>query len=921
VVNPSISTNPERAKRSLPARAAWRPWVTWALLLGLAAETYLLLRDLSPDRSPASAAAATSAPLIGELAGLRSSVKIQNEGEIVWEDARASQPLYRRQSLLTPAGGRADVAFLDGTGLMVDENSLIVLEKTPADDSAEYTHIIIKLLRGTLHKSSPRKSSDLLRRLGGPAGRTPEIEIDAGDSRIEVLPSTELSVTASPEAQGGARLVVRAGEAKIGALAVHPGEEALLPASGSNRAPVARKLPFNLLSPKIGQTIESGGESRPVRFRWNASREVAAGQPQEVEVSPDPEFKSGVVTGHIPAAEPPLEYVEINVTLPPSNRPRRWYWRVKASQTSDTQSFWMSPPPTPRLRYPADHAHAREGAPIDFAWTALDAATGYELGIGERAPIETRDVFARAGGFATGELRWRVRAKLKDGTLSEWSPYRELLVEPESAEATPPAAAASPMATPGDQAPPPPEEIDEPEIRPAAPAPGPAHTSWWDWLVPPAYAKEAPGAARWLVHLRWKAVRGAARYHVQVSRDRSFKHVVGEADTETPEWDWNFKLGMQNSKGRAFFRVASVSAGGKAGAYSKPKPIAIPSSILAPSPSPSIANETYAAQDLSPDAQAVGVGDAAEASDLSSLARHGARSTPRVREFALGGSASKRAHARERDQSKLARTTEPAPPAPPVPPLAGSASKSGPAAASYLRVPEPSSPRLWSGGAEASLAAGYGSLSQTSRAPDLTSVSPQAPYLQQKLSVVAEIAMTEDARTQALRGEFTLSTAGFSAPDSNPSQPSIKGTSFRASALYSWAKTAGAWNAYAGVSLDRSYRWVAAAGGLSVDSLGALSLGPSLRVVRAYHYTGFFGPSEAGAAIDAPLSGGLTGGQLGAQGRIWGEWNLAKLSQQDENPAALALKAEIEGAYLRWDSPASTSTVAWTFWVAPSLRF
>jgi hypothetical protein len=868
------------------------------LLLGLAAEIYFLLGDLGPGRGPARANAPSASP-IGELVSRREAVKLQNEGELVWDDAHDSETLYRRQSLLTPQGGKAEVAFLDGTGLMVDENSLIVLEKTPSDDSSSYSRIIVRLMRGTLHKSAPRKSSDLLRRMGGPAGKTPEIEIDVAGTRVELTPASELTIISNPEDTGGARVIVRTGEVKIdtpsgATLMLKPGEEAKLPERGSAEAATMRKLPFTLLSPKTGQAIEASGESRPVRFRWNVTREEAAGKIQEIEVSRDAEFRSDVTSARIPAAVPPLEYVEINVTLPAISEPAQWYWRVRAKSTSEIQNFWTRPPEMPKPRYPAERARVLKESPVDFSWEPVEAATGYELEVLGRDSVSTSETFAQIRGLPVGAARWRVRARLRDGDVTSWSPARELTVT-----------------EPGDlidQAPPPPEELSDPEIRKAdpVPAPTPLHTrGFWNWLITPVYAEEPAAdadAARWLVHLKWREVKGARKYHIQVSRDAAFNNVISESDTEAPEWDWNFKLGMQNSKGRAFYRVASVSAGGKVGAYSNPKSIPIPDSILGTAAKAPVAPksaavrkapiakaEVYNATDMSAGEQPVGVADAAAKGNLHTL--------------------------------RAAAPVAKAPHLPVAPPIDH---KPKPVAApvSITHADRIAGPSAWSWRTEAALATGYGALSQTSAAADLTSVSAESPYLQQKITIATELTRTDDLATTAWRSELQVWLAGFSKPDSVPGsvQPDFKGVGFRFESLHCWAKNAGNWNFYFGATFDRSYRWLAASNGLSVDSEGALSLGPSGRAVRTYNSSGFFGPTEVGAAFNAPLTGALTGGQLGLEGRIWGEWNLAKLSQK-ENPTSIGLRAEAEGAYLRWSTPTSTSTVAWTVWVAPTLRF
>lgn len=757
----SIATNPGRAKRSLP---------TFVLLLGLAAETYFLLNDLSPGRKPASDSSA-QAPPIGELVTRQNSVKVQNEGELVWEETQNKQTLYRRQSLLTLEGSRAEVAFLDGTGLMVDEKSLILLEKTPSDDSLGYNRIVVRLLHGTLHKAAPRKTSDLLRRVGS---KTPEIEIDTGDSRIELSPSSELTIAMRPEDPEGAHIFVQSGEVKVesphGALTVKPGEEANLPKAGSAAAPSSHKMPFTLLSPKAGQTIEALSGSQPVRFRWNALREAVTGNPQEVEVSRDPGFKSGVLSSRIPAAEPPLEYVEVNLTLPAQTEKAQWYWRVRTAGQSSTptvstpENFWIQPQTVPQLRYPVDHAQAAPLSTIDFSWEPFEAATGYELEIEGRAPVIAPESFAHVEQFSPGTTHWRVRARLQDGSASEWSTPRELVIHEFAAPSpvapspvAPSPVAPSPVAPAVQAPPPPPDELDEPEIRRAKPAP--QHTSLWNWLIQSAFAAEDEDT--WIVHLKWREVAGVKKYKIQISRDQHFSKVIAEGEANVAEWDWNFKLGMQNSKGRAYFRVASVGESGVAGAFSKAKPIKIPKSILTSAKYAKGSHgkqEVYSAQDRSDGAQAVNAADAAERGDLESLAP------------------AKPALSKDLAGPRVGPSVTPPPPP----------------ASSPVSVTKAVAPHVvtssWNW--EAALDTGYGSMSQTSSAADLTAVNLQSPYLQQKFSISAELTRAEGAEASAWLGEFQAWIAGYQASNNspNPSQADFTGLGFRFDVLHALGK-------------------------------------------------------------------------------------------------------------------------------------
>src|SRR6478609_2956705 len=97
-----------------------------------------------------------SSPPIAELVTQKHSVKTRKDRSHAWEDTQLGQMLHRGQRLLTSDDAQAEISLLDGTKLVVEERSEIVLDKTPQDDSMRYQGMIVKLVRGILQKVSPR---------------------------------------------------------------------------------------------------------------------------------------------------------------------------------------------------------------------------------------------------------------------------------------------------------------------------------------------------------------------------------------------------------------------------------------------------------------------------------------------------------------------------------------------------------------------------------------------------------------------------------------------------------------------------------------------------------------------------------------------------------------------------------------------
>jgi len=174
-------------------RAKWR-FFAGLLMIALGTEIYFLIHDIpilnpfhSPDlRSPQS-------PSIGQLMLRQNSVRVQSEGDVVWDETTEKQILHPHEALLTLEHSKAEVAFLDGSDLVIDENSLVQLERT--DEAKAGGHLTIKLLRGAIRRRSLAKGVFVK------PGQNPpmQLEIQVGNLRTQISHDAELTVVAVPE--------------------------------------------------------------------------------------------------------------------------------------------------------------------------------------------------------------------------------------------------------------------------------------------------------------------------------------------------------------------------------------------------------------------------------------------------------------------------------------------------------------------------------------------------------------------------------------------------------------------------------------------------------------------------------------------------------------------------------------------------
>ena len=844
---------------SITPTAPMAKWRLQSLLLlcALLAELYFLLNDV-PLRSARNwLPSDRSMPVIGELMTKENQVQIQTSGELVWEDAQPGQTLRRKQSILTLDSSKAEVAFLDGTGLLIDANSLVLLEKNSADDRGGYEKIVIRLLRGSIHKSLPRKTSEILRYSAEGGKRvTPEFEVLAGEKRIEVHAQDELSLS---ENAGRYELSVREGAPEIhlgsSSLVLHSGETVELPNSPENLEKLKPEMSkISLLTPTEGESISN---AIPV-FRWKNGESDSL----RISIGSDPNFKSTLITKNL--AKGTAEWLWPEIPFPMRGQaPQLFYWQVESLNNPALKSvgnFWLLPQVIPEILSPQKSQNRiLMGEKFQIVWTPLEKALSYEVdfenGEKETVTLETLDIVP-----ATEKIRFRVRAKFQDGSYSAWSEERALRAVSEKAPPPPPKPKAKP-----EKGPLPPSQLFDPELEINSPAP--THSGLFRWLAnffePSAQAEEADYVYRF--RLNWDEVVGIGKYRVQVAKERNFKNVITEVETDRPQFIWTYHRGVENSKGRVFYRVASVSDSGKVGKFSAPKPILI--------------SEKISGRKRSLESER--------------LAR--AVSPPTSVETPL-----------DPPDAPVVRTESPAPVA--------ETNRSS----TQVQIVEIPTTTHWT--FEAAVDLGLGSINQNSSDTNLNSVSLSAPFLQQRVSLASDFIRAQDESGSHWRAGFEI---GFNAfhKDSSTSHSGLQNdvsAAFYQLTLSHWTqKTIAdlvAWTVAPGLVVQRSFRFVKS-GPQSVDAQGALSVGPSITFSRKYFEDSAL--QHLGIEFLLPLSGALTDGAMGVDARVFAEWRVARFRNSNGGGNSLGFLTQAEMEYSRWQTPQGTQTLSWSFWVAP----
>lgn len=420
-----LATNRDRTKRRIVG-------AVFALMIGV--ECYWVASDFSFVRMFRQNSDARSA--VAEMVRSKNEVRVQLSDAMTWDNAAAGQVLHEGETVMTLKGGQADIAFLNGLGVTLGEETLITLELTR---TATKKHSFkLKLLRGSVR--TERAPEDMRIQVGNF-----ELKANAGSNLILARDSENAPEFAVQVSTG----LVTASNGKS-TQDIHEGEVGTL---ARGNVAVSR-LPFSPQQPPDRAVLTGAGEGEPITFQWKVAPSVA-GRAQLIEVSTTPEFTTILRDQTIAATEPPMESVRIRFPGILNLEAGYYYWRVRTTSgekvVGPTASFSIARARAPKLYVPAPGVMTSTES-TEFIWEAIPEAEGYELRIGNQVTLTRVPHHSITSAPAAP---WSVRAKVR-GEWGAWSESRSLSASPSAKPSlTPePASKAAPAA------PPPPDEID-----------------------------------------------------------------------------------------------------------------------------------------------------------------------------------------------------------------------------------------------------------------------------------------------------------------------------------------------------------------------------------------------------------------------------------------------------------------------------
>jgi len=382
-----------------------------------------------------------------------------------------------------------------------------------------------------------------------------ELQVEGQGGGVEVRRDPK-NDTVQVYGQEGAILRTAQGVVKLKAS-----ERAVVTQDGG---PQIEKIIARLVSPEDAQrvVVDAKGTELNLNWKWlgeNRSAILRVGRSSDL---------------HHPHIETEVEGHQYTLRLPYVSGEEDWFWALGTRRTKGAvRKLVLSGVPVPELVFPDDGGQVELGSKLDFSWRSKSSTFQIRFKNSERT-IEEASVsdtsFHIPKGLEVGEYSWAVRAR-QGSSWSDWSSTRSFEVLPVLEDK---------------------ESLKAPSVkglqkfRPRSPHQKrhPKKTSffhkWFRVFSLLSNVAHAETPQEWIFTLEWKPVDGATSYRVQVARTRAFRELLGEREVKGTQWDWVFRPGVENTKGRVFFRVGAVDSEGDLGHFSSPVPIAIPDEIM-----------------------------------------------------------------------------------------------------------------------------------------------------------------------------------------------------------------------------------------------------------------------------------------------------------------------------------------------------
>lgn len=477
-------------------------WLILGALSGALIIAYLLLNDVSLF---AINLQGNRGEPIATLAEMRNGVKYRTADVPIWQSAKRNMQIYKRDQIFTDASSRAEIKFNNNAGLVVDENSLIIVDLSEEKAS-------LNLVRGSFTGKVNKDAGAL--------------NITVGNQTTQIV-GANAQIALSKTKDEGLKLTVLEGNAKMlsGGQTVSLQKNQTGEVSKSERRIKVRTLPILLQSPRRDARIAVKTDV-PTQFTWVENSKIE--RSYKFELAYDQEFTRIASRLETQGKGASLD------NLPPGI----YYWRVTATDPATQKSDiseerrvevvrmrapkLLTPPQDQVLTYRAT-AKTKEGAHVALEWLSDSEMFGVQLSNDEsfRNIIwqeKTSDTRSLTQAIPQGRYYWRVRS-MEAGNQTAWSETGIFVVK----------------------------EIAGLEA--------PTNLRVANMVA----LERNPNTDR--IELAWDAVTGAGQYDLEVSRDGKFartgKDAMMRKRVKTPNFSWK-----SSSRASFYWRVRAVDESG-----------------------------------------------------------------------------------------------------------------------------------------------------------------------------------------------------------------------------------------------------------------------------------------------------------------------------------------------------------------------
>lgn len=555
------SSAPISSDEPEPTRGPWLSALLCSLLL--AAEIYFLVYDFEPSNRTSRG---IDRPVIATLREGINEVRNKSAGTITWRKPQTGEELRREDSLLTMSDAQAFVRFIDGAELRIEPDSLVVLEKTPSENSENYQKIIVRLVQGSLAKTSAGSLPVAIDIPGKDGSKPIRIEDEKGDAVFKLRQSERGLIV---QVKGG---TVKLGEGKS-AEVVKANQVASLSQGqiAIKNTDQAAELRVNLsaLTPSDNKYVVRDNENELTRLTWK-QEELGKLEPR-VHISRKSDLSEAAELMPLPiAAGSDPETGQANFVAPSNGD---YFWRVEAEAgkvKSPIAHFRLQTRLAPNIKAPKDGIAVQVGAHVTLAWDKgsddkvrqiiLEIST--EPGFKEK---KSREISAEEKNLALSfdqpqVLYWRLRTDYGPDLGVSWpSAARKIIVKRKLKAPT----------------------IKKPKIRiegSGKPVSRPfSLLGPWRWIAQafkPSFAHAQTTLTRNVtVDLEWDEADGANAYRIQISEASDFKKTL--VDQKILHTSFAYSTTQTTQTRKLYFRVATLDADGEQSPFTEPHPIDI----------------------------------------------------------------------------------------------------------------------------------------------------------------------------------------------------------------------------------------------------------------------------------------------------------------------------------------------------------